>query len=195
MIPFLDDPEFILRIARQNQKMNQDASKAASEPQPLTHANLAKLTGTVEPRPSSESLGIDDCVFKEVPDKVPDDILDEGVSVVTQDTMALFYGERGHLPPLDKEVTAMLNAIANDPTSATTLAKKLLRRSPGTFDFTVGLEARNTSTLKSRGCDPYKDHVININTPGGSSQETEEEKSSFELLWNLDQAKCSKPEN
>ena len=184
--PFEEDPESLLRSRRKSQKTNKGI-QAESCPQPLTHDNLSKFVKSAKIGPADHNLEIEDGVLTEVSD--------EETSLGTQDTREVFYRDRGYLPSLDEETTAMLNAIAANPASASTMAKKFQRRSPGTPGFELGLDARNVPRKESRSYDPYKEHVINISTQEDSFQETNEEKLSFGLLWKLDQAKCNKPAN
>ena len=74
--------------------------------------------------PADDNLEIEDGVLTEVSD--------EEISFGAQDTQDLFYREWGYLPSLDAETTAMLNAIAANPATASSLAKQFQRRSPGT---------------------------------------------------------------
>ena len=183
--PFESDPESILRNRRKSQKAI--GAPAKNLPQPLTYENLNQLERSVETASEDDITEFDYGLLTKDSD--------EDTFHLTQDTQKLLYYEWGYLPPLDDKLNAMLSYIAENPASATIVAEKLKTRNPGSSTYVSGLEARNVRTMESPLCDPIEDLAMNASIQGDFPHETPEEKSSFGLLWKLDQAKCNRPAN
>ena len=95
-----------------------------------------------------------------------------------------FYIKWGYLPELDKEAARIIAAIMENPESA----KKAKRTYPSSSEFIKGLEYRKVELSRSYQDDPRED-ILDRTVPDTYLQETSEEKTCYEKLWELDRAK------
>ena len=102
------------------------------------------------------------------------------------DSQERFNRKWGYVPPLDEETTRIIEAIIKDPARAETL----VGIGPENPQFLSGLRNRNVLSDASTHLDPRKDEIQSISLDG-YLQETQEQETFHEKLWESDKAKCT----
>ena len=101
-----------------------------------------------------------------------------------------FNRKWGYVPPLDEETTRIIEAIIKNPARAETL----VGIGPGNQEFWSGLRNRNARFDPSTSLDPLEEEIQSISLDG-FLQETQEQETSHEELWESDKAKCTPDSN
>ncbi len=102
------------------------------------------------------------------------------------DSQERFNRKWGYVPPLDEETTRITEAIIKDPARAETM----VGIGPENPQFLSGLRNRNVLSDASTHLDPRKGEIQTISLDG-YLQETQEQETFHEKLWESDKAKCT----
>ena len=97
-----------------------------------------------------------------------------------------FNRKWGYVPPLDEETTRIIEAIIKNPARAETM----VGIGPENPQFLSGLQNRNVLSDPSTHLDPREEEIQSISLEG-YLQETQDQETSHEKLWQSDKAKCT----